>query len=82
MCGPAGVLYPRAGTLGGCTAHNALIFPVSLNDEDWDHIADLTGDPSWTATRMQAYAKRIEQCRHRPLWNVARRFGVDPTMRP
>ena len=24
--GPDGMLYPRAGTLGGCTAHNAMIF--------------------------------------------------------
>ena len=24
-----GVLYPRAGTLGGCTAHNAMIFDLS-----------------------------------------------------
>ena len=24
-----GVLYPRAGTLGGCTAHNAMIFVLS-----------------------------------------------------
>ena len=30
-----GVLYPRAGTLGGCTAHNALIM-VYPNNEDWD----------------------------------------------
>ncbi|QYY33277.1 MULTISPECIES: GMC family oxidoreductase [Cupriavidus] len=78
-CGPAGVLYPRAGTLGGCTAHNALIF-LYPHDADWDHIADVTGDPSWTATRMRSYAKRIEQCRHRPLWNLARRFGIDPTL--
>ena len=41
-----GVLYPRAGTLGGCTAHNAMIF-VYPNDADWDGIAALTGDPSW-----------------------------------
>ncbi|MGO4305552.1 GMC family oxidoreductase [Cupriavidus sp. RAF12] len=78
-CGPAGVLYPRAGTLGGCTAHNALIF-LYPHDADWDHIADLTGDPSWTATRMRRYAKLVEQCRHRPLWNLARRLGLDLTM--
>src|ERR687892_730670 len=33
-----GVLYPRAGTLGGCTAHNALIF-VAPQNGDWDDIA-------------------------------------------
>ena len=30
-----GVLYPRAGTLGGCTAHNAMITVVP-HDSDWD----------------------------------------------
>ena len=37
------VLYPRAGTLGGCTAHNAMIF-VYPHNSDWDQLADLTGD--------------------------------------
>ena len=44
-------LYPRAGTLGGCTAHNAMIL-VCPHDADWDAIASLTGDPSWSAERM------------------------------
>ena len=35
-----GVLYPRAGALGGCTAHNAMI-TVSPHDSDWDHIASV-----------------------------------------
>ena len=35
-----GVLYPRAGTLGGCTAHNALIF-VYPSLSDWDAIAEV-----------------------------------------
>ena len=38
-----GVLYPRAGTLGGCTAHNAMIL-VYPHNADWNQIADLTGD--------------------------------------
>lgn len=59
-----GVLYPRAGTLGGCTAHNALIF-VYPNNADWNQIADLTGDPSWRAERMRAYFERLERCEHR-----------------
>ena len=45
-----GVLYPRAGTLGGCTAHNAMI-TVYPHNSDWDHIAELTGDDSWRATK-------------------------------
>jgi choline dehydrogenase len=60
-----GVFYPRAGTLGGCTAHNALIFVVP-NNADWNQIADLTGDPSWRAERMRAYFERLERCAHRP----------------
>ena len=34
-----GVLYPRAGTLGGCTAHNAMI-TVYPHNSDWDGIAE------------------------------------------
>jgi choline dehydrogenase-like flavoprotein len=41
-----GIFYPRAGTLGGCTAHHAMIF-VAPHDSDWDHIAKVTGDESW-----------------------------------
>src|SRR3974390_2743856 len=41
-----GVLYPRAGTLGGCTAHNAMIC-VYPHNADWQAIADLTQDDSW-----------------------------------
>ena len=56
-----GVLYPRAGTLGGCTAHNAMITVVP-HDSDWEHIADLTGDESWRAQNMWQYFQRVERC--------------------
>ena len=52
-----GVLYPRAGTLGGCTAHNAMIFVYPQN-QDWDDIASLTGDSSWRAGNMRRYFER------------------------
>ena len=39
------VWYPRAGTLGGCTAHNAMI-TVMPQDSDWNYIASITGDDS------------------------------------
>src|SRR5207244_7128391 len=58
-----GVLYPLAGTLGGCTAHNAMIF-VYPHNADWDGIARLTGDPSWNAEAMRQYFMRLEDCRH------------------
>jgi choline dehydrogenase len=59
-----GVLYPRAGTLGGCTAHNAMITLVP-HDSDWDYIAHRTNDDSWHADNMWKYWKRLERCQYR-----------------
>jgi choline dehydrogenase-like flavoprotein len=73
-----GVLYPRAGTLGGCTAHNAMIL-MRPPPEDWDAIAALTGDASWKAAAMQHWFRRLESCRHRPLLRLLARLGVDPS---
>lgn len=73
-----GVLYPRAGTLGGCTAHNAMIL-MRPSNADWDGIAALTNDQSWSAASMQRYFQRIEECRYRPLWRSARKVGPDAT---
>lgn len=77
-CQPAGILYPRAGTLGGCTAHNAQIF-LYPHESDWDGIATLTGDESWRADRMLRYFQKVENCRHRTFWRVLRHIGLDPT---
>ena len=77
-CGPQGVFYPRAGTLGGCTAHNAMIY-LTIHDSDWDAIAALTGDASWRAANMRRYQRRLEYCRYRPLWRLLSRCGIDPT---
>ena len=60
-----GVLYPRAGTLGGCTAHNAMITVVP-HDSDWDYIAEVTGDGSWRASNMRQYFQRLERCAYIP----------------
>ena len=73
-----GVLYPRAGTLGGCTAHNAMIF-VYPHNSDWDQIADITGDPSWRADHMRTYFERIEDCRHRWWERVLSKLGRNPS---
>ncbi len=73
-----GVLYPRAAALGGCTAHNAMIW-MRPHDSDWDRIARLTADPSWSAVAMQRHAQRVEACRHRPVWRALRHLGFDPT---
>lgn len=75
---PDGVLYPRAATLGGCTAHNAMILVYPQN-ADWDYIADLTGDRSWEASRMRTYFERLENCRHRKIWRLLAKLGINPT---
>jgi len=73
-----GILYPRAGTLGGCTAHNAMIL-VYPHNADWDYIEQLTGDPSWNSRRMRRYFKRLENCHHRPPWRWLGKIGINPT---
>jgi choline dehydrogenase-like flavoprotein len=73
-----GVFYPRAGTLGGCTAHNAMIF-ITPQDSDWRGIAELTGDEGWGPEAMAAYQRKVEQCRHRPLRRLLALVGRDGT---
>lgn len=60
-----GVWYPRAGTLGGCTTHNAMI-TVTPQNCDWDQIARITGDSTWRADNMNRYFARLEDCRYQP----------------
>ena len=71
-----GIWYPRAGTLGGCTAHNAMIL-IAPSDSDWNQIADLTGDSSWRADAMWKYFQLLENCRHRPRERFLRGLGAD-----
>jgi choline dehydrogenase len=71
-----GVLYPRAGTLGGCTAHNAMIMLYPHN-ADWDTIARDTGDTSWSASRMRRYFQRLENCGHRRAQRWLSRIGLN-----
>ena len=73
-----GVLYPRAGTLGGCTAHNAMIL-VYPHNADWDYIAQLTGDASWSAGKMRRYFELLENCHHRPLHRWLSKIGINLT---
>lgn len=60
---PLGILYPRAGTLGGCGSHNALI-TVYPHKSDWSHIASVTGDASWNPIEMRKYFKRVENAEY------------------
>uniref|UniRef100_A0A8H7N1H0 Glucose-methanol-choline oxidoreductase N-terminal domain-containing protein n=1 Tax=Bionectria ochroleuca TaxID=29856 RepID=A0A8H7N1H0_BIOOC len=49
-----GTLYPRTGTLGGCTAHNALI-AIYPYRSDFEYISRLTGDQTWDPKNMRKY---------------------------
>jgi len=60
-----GVWYPRSGTLGGCTAHNAMI-TVLPQAVDWNLISDITGDESWRPDNMRHYFARLENCKYVP----------------
>jgi choline dehydrogenase len=70
-----GILYPRAGTLGGCTAHNAMI-TLCPHNGDWDAIAATFGDASWSASNMRKYFERLEHCDYAPRSSLSR-HGFD-----
>ncbi|GLS28189.1 GMC family oxidoreductase [Marinibactrum halimedae] len=75
-----GILYPRSSTVGGCTTHHALI-TVYPHNNDFDKIAELTGDDSWDSANMRRYFERLERCEYvpRPLSanNNPSRHGFD-----
>ena len=60
-----GILYPRAGALGGCTVHNAMI-TIYPSNSDWNHIAEITNDDSWNADAMRKYFEKVEKCEYLP----------------
>ncbi|ORY61577.1 uncharacterized protein BCR38DRAFT_440581 [Pseudomassariella vexata] len=62
---PLGTLYPRAGTLGGCSRHNALV-TIRAFDSDWDVVAEKTGDSSWNGSTFQRLFAGIEKCDYLP----------------
>ncbi|KFY94383.1 hypothetical protein V500_03282 [Pseudogymnoascus sp. VKM F-4518 (FW-2643)] len=55
-----GVLYPRSATLGGCTAHNAMV-AIYPHQDDFQYLASLTGDASWTPDKMRKYFAKLEK---------------------
>jgi choline dehydrogenase len=77
-----GIFYPRAATVGGCTVHNAMI-TICGPSGDWDEIARITNDSSWSGERMRVYFERLEHCDYlrysflEKLWNKIRAiFGI------
>ncbi|KAJ6091708.1 hypothetical protein N7467_003677 [Penicillium canescens] len=69
-----GTLYPRTGTLGGCTAHNAMV-AVYPHESDFEYLATLTGDSSWSPDNMRKYFKRMENNNY--LLPLAKGHGYD-----
>lgn len=55
-----GILYPRASGIGGCTLHNAMI-TMYPDNKDWDYLAKISGDNSWSSHNMRKYFQRIEK---------------------
>ncbi|KAI2631455.1 GMC oxidoreductase [Hypomontagnella submonticulosa] len=58
-----GIWYPRAATLGGCAMHNAAVFHLP-SDDNWNYIAEITGDDSWKAPEMRKIFEEIERCNY------------------
>ncbi|KAF4509481.1 hypothetical protein G6O67_003653 [Ophiocordyceps sinensis] len=68
---PKGILYPRAGTFGGCTAHNAMI-TVYPGKSDWEDIHRTTGDGTWMPDKMRALFRRLERNTYAPIGHGTR----------
>ncbi|KAI0147735.1 GMC oxidoreductase [Xylariaceae sp. FL1272] len=60
-----GIYYPRAATLGGCAMHNGGICTLPA-DDDWDYIANITGDDGWKASTMRKYFENMEANEYLP----------------
>ncbi len=59
--GNNGILYPRAGAVGGCTAHNAMI-TVYPHDNDWRRMGAAAGAPEmWSPELMRNYFGVVER---------------------
>lgn len=53
-----GVLYPRAATLGGCSAHHAMV-TINASPGDWSYLQNLTGDASFNPETMWGYWEKV-----------------------
>ncbi|KAF2875129.1 hypothetical protein BDV95DRAFT_486246 [Massariosphaeria phaeospora] len=62
---PLGILYPRGATLGGSSQVNAMNFAWAP-DNEWDYIAELTGDESWGHEHMRRHLMDLENCTYVP----------------
>ncbi|KAJ7751949.1 hypothetical protein DFH07DRAFT_1032145 [Mycena maculata] len=52
--------YPRARGVGGSTIHNAMVNDIANTEADFDDLALMFNDPTWSYNNMRKYFKRIE----------------------
>ncbi|KAF7337022.1 Choline dehydrogenase [Mycena venus] len=52
--------YPRARAVGGSTVHNAMVNDIAVTKGDFDSLATMFNDPTWSYANMRNYFKRIE----------------------
>ncbi|KAF5389671.1 hypothetical protein D9757_004128 [Collybiopsis confluens] len=52
--------YPRARAVGGSTIHNAMINIIAETKTDFDSLASIFNDSTWSRDNMQNYFKLIE----------------------
>lgn len=69
-----GTFMPRGEGIGGSTQMNAMI-SVRADDSDWNKIAEIVKDDSWSADEMQAFYALVENTRYKPVDALAHRIG-------
>ncbi|KAJ7472720.1 alcohol oxidase [Mycena latifolia] len=52
--------YPRARGLGGSTVHNAMVNNIAGLEGDFNNLAIMFNDPTWSYKNMRNYFNRIE----------------------
>ncbi|KAF7358312.1 Oxygen-dependent choline dehydrogenase [Mycena venus] len=52
--------YPRARALGGSTVHNAMINNIAATGNDFNNLATMFNDSTWSYANMRNYFRRIE----------------------
>ncbi|KAJ7144298.1 hypothetical protein C8R44DRAFT_565796, partial [Mycena epipterygia] len=55
-----GAWYPRARALGGSTIHNAMLNNIADTLEDFNNLATMFNDSTWSYNNMRNYFKLIE----------------------
>ncbi|KAJ7144350.1 hypothetical protein C8R44DRAFT_536339, partial [Mycena epipterygia] len=52
--------YPRARALAGSTVHNAALNNIGTTQQDFNNLASMFEDSSWSYTNMRKYFVKIE----------------------